>query len=248
MLNPREHKLTRMTKKLLSLFIFLLSFESINAQQIPEGYILQYEQNFSAARALNDFRFSNPHSWGIFRNNNNFFLQFRGDTLAQPFISSPGIICVLNNLMFGDFIMEVDLMPLKSTSRMNEVCIFLAIKDTLKYYYIQLSNQAVENSNGIFLVNNAPFRPVTAKVSATLEWTENKWHKVRIVRSIIDRSIKVYTGNMTSPLMETRDNELVAGYVGFGSFAGAGCIDNLRIWAPAVINGTTSIFKSAETK
>lgn len=236
------------TMKPFSVFLIIFFLFSLQAktQNIPAGYMLQYEQNFSSTRALNDFRFSSPQSWGISQINNNYYLQLRSDTIYRPAAFSPGTIGILNNFVFGDFIMEVDLLTFGSEENTKELCVLAAIRDSLQYYYIQLSGIADSSSNGIFLVNEAAGKNITSVNPEPFVWNENKWHHLRIERNIVQRTIHVYYDDMSNPLMVSKDYELVMGYVGFGSFTGSGGVDNIRIWAPTSIHEEIRIFNIPE--
>lgn len=218
------------------------------SQSVPEGYMLQYEQNFSSTKALADFSFSNPGAWSISSSGNRYYLQFKNDTAYKPAVVSPGIIGILNNYIFGDFIMEVDLMPLGSDSNISEICILLSIKDSLQYYYIQLADISDENMHGIFLVNRSPrvkIAPDSTDTWISPGFNKSEWYKIRIERDIVRRTIKVFYKDMKNPILESRDYELVMGHVGFGAFSGSGCIDNVKIWAPTHIPEKTTIFNGA---
>ncbi|MBN1159206.1 MAG: hypothetical protein JXA61_07480 [Bacteroidales bacterium] len=230
-------------------FTVLVTFNT-SAQNIPEGYMLQYEQNFSNSRALADFRFSNPDAWNISSSGSRYYLQYRNDTSYKPKVISPGIIGILDNYIFGDFIMEADLMPLGSDSLVSEICILLGIKDSLQYYYVQLANKINENTQGVFLVNKSHRLKITGDSTDKgihSVFDKSTWYKIRIERDIVQRTIKVFYKDMTNPIMESRDYELVMGYIGFGAFSGSGCIDNLKIWAPTYIPEKTEIFTGTAT-
>src|SRR5512145_3329463 len=94
--------------RIFSLILLLLSGHRIYTQNVPEGYLLQYQQNFSAGKALSDFTVENPDRWGIFKGNNNFYLQC---SPADSQMLFPSNVAVLSNHIFGDFILEVDIMP-----------------------------------------------------------------------------------------------------------------------------------------
>jgi hypothetical protein len=47
---------------------------------------------------------------------------------------------------------------------------------------------------------------------------------------------------MKKPVMTTRNPVLVMGYIGFGSFASAGRIDNIKVWAPTSIPEEADFF------
>lgn len=230
---------------LVLIFFLLITYNSWS-QNIPEGYILLYEQNFSSAKALNDFNFSNPNEWSILKTGKNYHLHFQTDTAHyKPSVVSPLTIGILNNFVFGDFIMEADLMPLGADSTLNEICIYLSFKDSLQYYYVQLASITNENTYGVFLVNKSPRIKISSDSTENPVFNKDTWYKLRIERNIIQRTIKVFFNNMKNPVLESKNFELVMGYIGFGAFAGSGCVDNIKIWAPTHIPEKTQIFNES---
>ena len=215
--------------------LFLTTFflyQSSFSQNIPGGYLLQYEQNFSAAKALNDFTMNNPTAWGIYKVANNFHFRCAG---ADSVKSIPANIAILNNKVFGDFILEADVIAGNDSSEIHEACLFLGVRDLTKYYYVQLANLADSVHHGIFLIKDTVISKLTDGSEDPVAWSESKWHKVRLERNIIKRTILVYVDDMTNPLMQVKNYELVMGAIGIGTFSGSARFDNIKIWAPTVI-------------
>ena len=218
------------------ILLFMPVIPVCTAQKLPEGYILQYQQNFNDAKSLSDFSVVKPELWGIYKAGANYYLQFAGSGTYNPQPALPQNMAILKNHIFGDFILEADVMPLIDTSGFGEICLFLGIKDQSKYYCIQLANRCDSLTHGIYVVKNSVAKKLTPSDIQPVTWIKDKWLKIRLERDIVKRTIVVYAGDLKHPLLRTKDYELVMGSVGFGSFAGAGQIDNIRIWAPTVIS------------
>ena len=217
---------------------------SSNAQELPPGYILQYSQDFSMKNSIADFNFSNPDSWKISREMNNFYLEISEDSGYIPPAISPKNICLLSKYMFGDFILELDfLMEAKEFSQ-SDVCIFFGLRDTLKYYYVSLSLKANVDNHKILIVNNASQDTIATETNDRILPVNNKWNKAKIERNIVTKTITVYVNNMSNPLMEVKDKTLIMGYLGFGSFDGPCRLDNIKIYAPTAIPEKSDIFTS----
>jgi hypothetical protein len=229
------------------LMLFSLISVTLSSQSIPEGYILVYQQNFSSDTALKDFRFSNPGSWKINSVGENRFLECSGQTQYVPCLSSPGIMGIIYRNILGEFILEADLMLTGLEKEVRDLCIFFSVKDSSRYYYIHLASQSNDSTHGIFLVKNAPRRRISDWQTEGISWGNQKWHKVRVARNIVNRSVTVYFDNMKNPVMTSRDPELVMGYLGFGSFDNACCIDNIKIWAPTSIPEEANFFEFKRT-
>jgi hypothetical protein len=219
----------------LALLITLFG-QASKSQQLPDGYILQYQQGFNGSKSLSDFRFNNPASWGIFGASGNYYLQCTG--VADPALRTtlPANIAILKNKIFGDFILEADVMPGTDTDGFREACLFLGLKDQSRYYYIQLANLCDSNSHGIYLVKDAIVTRLTGIAEQPVNWGKNKWHKLRLERNIVKRTILIFVDDMTHPVLQTKDYELVIGMVGIGSYSNPVRFDNIKIWAPTVIS------------
>ena len=233
-------KVNKMKSAIIFILFLTVAIRGSFAQNIPEGYLLQYQQNFSSAKSLADFRVDDPSRWGIFKNNNNYYLQCSSPLAPNAL---PSNIAVVINKIMGDFILEADVMPVTDSAGNQEACIFVGIRDS-KYYFIQFSNVADSNRHGIFLVRNSGISRITDDSLNPVAWNGSTWHKVRLERNIIRRTIRVFFDNMEIPLMQVKDYELVMGSVGFGTLAGTARFDNVKIWAPTVL--TEDELKSME--
>jgi hypothetical protein len=202
------------------------------SQKIPEGYILQYQQLFNNNKSLSDFQLKPPASWGIFNIDGNSYLQCAH---TSPF-TIPANNAIISNKIFGDFILEADLMPVPDSSGYRESCLFLGMRDSTRYYYIRLASQSDPGNHGIYLVRNSLVTRLTGISEQPMKWKENKWHKIRLERDIVKRTIVIYVDDMKHPALQIKDYELIMGMVGIGTSFSSGRFDNIRIWAPTVIS------------
>jgi len=230
-------------KRFLYFLLFSLISMTLSSQTIPEGYILVYRQNFSSDTALKDFRFSSPGSWKINSIRENRFLECAGQGQNESVSSSPGIIGIINHHILGEFILEADLMMTGQEPQDRDLCILFSVKDASRYYYIHLASHANDSAHGIFLVKDAFRQRISDWQSEGISWGNQKWHKVRVARNIVNRSVRVYFDDMKNPVMTSKDPELVMGYLGFGTFNDPGCLDNIKIYAPTSIPEDASFFK-----
>ena len=223
-----------MKHSIVLLLLLLLFLPETAAQKIPDGYILQYGQNFNNNKALGDFEFSDPAAWGISKSGNNFFLQFnlRHAEPSQSMI--PANRAILSKQIFGDFILDAEVMPVADSGYLPEFCIFLGMKDTERYYMILLSAASGADLQGIFLVKDGVVTKLPA-ANASDGFKSNTWQKIRIERNIVKRTIRVFVNDLNHPVFHSKDYELIMGKVGFGSMSSAVYFDNIVIWAPTVI-------------
>jgi hypothetical protein len=126
-------------------------------------------------------------------------------------------------------------MPVIDTNGFGEICLFLGMKDNSKFYYVQLTNKCDSAHHGVFLVKNLEPERLTTTSAKGITWKAKKWHKVRLERNIVRRSITVFVDDMTTPVFHVKDYELVMGMVGVGSFSSPCRFDNISIWSQTVI-------------
>jgi hypothetical protein len=218
---------------ILSIFLFI---PHVLPQSIPEGYILQYGQKFESKKALGDFRFSNPSQWELIKLQTNYFLLLSHQNGSVPReVTLPANMAILKNRIFGDFILEADVLPGDHEVASGEFCLFLGMKDSTRYYFILLSTDPANEIQGIYLVKNSNCTKLPLKTSSPRPLVLNAWQKIRVERNIVKRTIRVFAGDMEKPLLEVKDYELVMGSLGFGSLNSQACFDNLSIWAPTML-------------
>jgi hypothetical protein len=222
-----------MKQILISVFCLSLA-TAINSQNIPEGYIMQYQQDFSGKTPLDDFCSDDFHLWSIKSVNGNKYLEYNHDIEVDSSAFIPLNICMIDNYIFGDFIIELNLMQSGEVPG-NAIRILFGIKDSLEYYCFSASSVNNEQNEGIFVVENEQPVRVPDTRYKNISWTPGKWHKVRIERNIVDTSVKVFFDDMKKPYMETKDRTFIMGYIGFGSVTGKAAIDNIKIWSQTSI-------------
>jgi hypothetical protein len=231
-----------MNKKIWSLVIinslFILASFS---QELPLGYIIQYSQDFSGKNALADFNFSDPDHWSISRDKQNYYLEFSEKTGYTDSMGRPNMLAIISSHMYSDFIMELDIMPTGEGQVDRSISIVCGLKDTSNYYYIKLASKGGEDSHNVFLVNKEVLTKISANTSIDINLQNNKWHRVKVIRNILEKTITVYFNDMINPVLKAKDRTLIMGYIGFGSAGSAGKIDNINIWAPASVPGDTGI-------
>ncbi|MBN2761636.1 MAG: hypothetical protein JXR41_00995 [Bacteroidales bacterium] len=229
--------------KFFLITLYCLITATTLSQPLPDGYILLYQQSFSTDAALKDFRFSCQDAWIIKGAKENRYLEFSADTTYITAFRSPMILGIMSQHIFGDFILEADLMQTGREYERRDMCIFFSVRDSSHYYYIHLASQSSDSSHGIFLVKNGPRYKVSDWQTEGMSWGNEKWHKVRVERNIVTRMVSVYVDDMKKPVMTTRNPELVMGYLGFGSFDDSGRIDNIKIWGPTSIPEEADFFE-----
>ncbi len=223
-------------KRIIIVLLSTVLTTTIFSQYVPEGYVLQYQQNFSGKNPISDFRSDDFQFWTIKPVKGNKYLEFsrdvENDTNQATF--SPLNICLIKDYIFGDFIIEASLMQLGMAADTG-IWILFGIRDSLQYYCVNVSSTDKVRSKGLFVVEDAKPLEIPCTFYKDIRWSKGKWHKVRIERNIIDTSVRIFFDDMKNPYLVTKDRTFIMGYIGFGSDAGKWRIDNIKIWSQTSI-------------
>jgi len=196
--------------------------------EIPEGYLLQYSQQFLKTSSINDYiTFFNNKLKLVSEKNNQFLRLLNNDTIT-PYPA----LCILDNYIFGDFIFEFKARLKKSL--IPEFHIVMSFKDTLNYYSIQLLFSTKDSINFKLIANDRGQKII--KFDKTFNVKLKEWNEFVVVRELIDRSIKFYVNNKNNPIVVLNDWSLVMGHIGFGIKNGVVDIDDVKIWSQTYID------------
>lgn len=212
--------------------------------KVPDGYKLVYEQRFVTPDSLFDFRFTDPAAWRFAKSNDNSALELVTQSKYTPIVRSPFNIALLADKLFGDFVLEVDLIQTGKEYGHRDMCLFFGFQSPTNFYYAHIATAADDHAHNIFIVNNAPRTKIAKETTKGVNWGLGVWHKVRLERNAAAGTIKVYFDDLTKPIMTAEDKTFIAGQIGFGSFDDTGMVDNIRIWAPSVETKKTRFFKA----
>lgn len=213
---------------------------------IPVGYRLVYEQKFDGAAALRDFRFTDPAAWRFAQTNDTAALELVKQSQYKPIVRSPVNIALIADKVFGDFVLEADLIQTGKEYGHRDMCLFFGFQSPTNFYYTHIATAADPNAHNVFIVNGAPRKNFAKQTTKGVNWGLGVWHKVRLERYTATGSIKVYFDDMVEPIMVAEDKSFATGQIGFGSFDDTGMVDNIRIWSPSVETKQTGIFKAAK--
>jgi hypothetical protein len=213
---------------------------------IPADYNLLYEQSFEKPGALQDFVMTDPKAWRVAKTNNQSALELVTQSKYKPAVRSPVNIALIADKVFGDFILEVDLIQTGKEYGHRDMCLFFGMKDPSKFYYTHIATAADDHAHNIFIVKDEPRTKIAKETTKGVNWGLGIWHKVRLERKASDGTIKVYFDDMFRPLMTATDKTFDSGYIGFGSFDDTGMIDNIRIWGPSVTSKKSEFYTRPE--
>lgn len=210
---------------------------------IPDGYQLLYQQDFSEPSSIDQYEMTDANAWKVTTGDEGT-LELFGKSQYEGRVRSPFNIALLKDHTFGDFVLEADLAQSGREYGHRDLCLFFGAKDASNFYYVHIASVADPHANNIFLVNDEPRVAIASKTTTGTNWGKtNSWHKVRIERNIAEGSIKVYFDDMTTPIMEATDTHFDYGRIGFGSFDDTGRFDNIKIWGPEIYATGEGFFK-----
>jgi hypothetical protein len=152
-----------------------------------------------------------------------------GKSDYEPKFRSPPNYALLKKFTVGDFEITARVQSTNvNAGAHRDMCIFWGYQDKTHFYYVHFGAKADPNACQIFLVNDAPRRPITEKEAKGTPWTDG-WHKVKVVRHVSDGAIEVYFDDMDKPFMAAHDTTFKWGRVGLGTFDDHGNWDDFEL-------------------
>lgn len=216
------------------------------AGPVPAGYSLVYEQHFDAPASLSGFVVSDPKAWQFAADGSSFALELARQSQYTPSVRSPFNIALIGDRIFGDFVLEADLIQTGKEYGHRDMCLFFGVQDPSHFYYAHIATQTDDHAHNIFIVREAPRTKISKTTTAGVNWGLGIWHRVRLERQA--GTIRVYFDDLKQPIMTAEDATFGPGWVGFGSFDDTGKVDNVRIWAPTPPQPKTPAFFSPVTR
>lgn len=229
---------------------------------LPDGYKLQYEQKFESKKSIKDFVMTDRSAWNFKKAQGNGVLALEGKSEYEPTYRSPHNIALIEGLVFGDFVMDVEIQqtsvqgtpiaqfikehpnPTESGAYAHrDFCFFFGFEDPDHYMYIHVAKTGDDNAHNVFVVNEAPRAPITDFRTVGADWGIDEWRKIRVVRDTKKGTVALYFDDMLTPVMVADDVPFEEGLIGFGSFDDTGWVDNIKIWAPEVTKTEQTFFE-----
>ena len=142
---------------------------------------------------------------------------------------SPLAIALLDGVEFRSFELEADLLQSGREYGHRDLCLFLGFEAPDRFYYVHMATTPDQNAHNVCLVDGAPRRNLIPPRGRGVDWGQEEWHHVKLVRDVDAGTIRVWFDDMETPVLEAEDRTLEWGRVGFGSFDDEGMIRDLRI-------------------
>jgi len=204
---------------------------------VPDGYSLQFQEDFSDADSIDSFVFSSPGDWKRVKKGDRFALEQNksGDEYNPPH-KSPTNIGLIDGMAFDSFVLEFDVNQHGRKYDHRDACVFFNFVDPTNYYYAHLGATRDQHAYQIFIVDDKPRTRITSDPTPPggVDWAKKTWHSVRVVRGGDSGRIEVYVNDMSEPAMVATDTSHGAGHLGFGSFDDQAMFTNIRVYAPSV--------------
>jgi hypothetical protein len=245
-MNPRAFQKPVRASLLLLLYLCPVWGGELLRGDEPVAPPLLYEQSFREADALLGFAMSDPAAWRLASTERAQTLELFAQSRYQPPVRSPVNLAFIKDQVFGDFILECDLMQTGREYGHRDMCLFFGFESPSRFYYAHIATAADDHAHNVFVVNEKPRTKIARETTKGVNWGLNVWHRVRLERTLADGLIKVYFDDLEKPIMVAEDRTFGAGYIGFGSFDDTGMISNIRIWGPSMVRKPGPQFSTPE--
>jgi len=213
--------LTLMSLTLISIFSTGLYAEDV----LP----IVAEEDFESGSAR--WTPTDPAAWDIKTDGENHVLSgHKKKSDYSPPHRSPFNVALLNDVLVGDFDLTVKVLSTHKDYNHRDACLFFGYQDSAHFYYVHLGKKTDDHANQIFIVNEAPRTKISEKTTPGTNW-DDKWHNVRIRRTVSDGLIEIFYDDMKTPIMVAHDKTFTWGQIGVGSF------DDTADWDDVVLRG-----------
>jgi hypothetical protein len=180
-------------------------------------------------RGAEQWQPTDPNAWRIVKTDKGHVYNQFAMSKYTPKVRSPHNISLVKELMVGDFILEAKVQSTGKDGPHRDMCLFFGYQDPTHFYYVHMAKKADDHANQIFIVNGEPRKKISTKTTDGTPW-DDKWHDVKIVRTVKDGRIAVYFDDMKTPIMTATDKTFAWGQVGLGSFDDSGNWDDVRVY------------------
>jgi hypothetical protein len=157
------------------------------------------------------------------------FHQFKNSNYKPPH-RSPLNIALVKDKLVQDFVFEAKALSTGKDGPHRDMCLFFGYQDPAHFYYVHIAKKADDHANQIFIVNGADRVKISTKSTDGTPW-DDKWHNIKIIRTIADGKIEIYFDDMRTPIMTATDKTFIWGQVGIGSF------DDSGYWRDVTLRG-----------
>jgi len=172
---------------------------------------------------------TDPEAWKIeSTDDGQIYHQFKKNSNYKPPHRSPLNIALLKDVIVGDFELTAKVRSTHPDYGHRDVCLFFGYQDPAHFYYVHLGKRADDHANQIFIVNEKPRTKISLKSTPGTNW-DDRWHHVKIVRTVDRGTIEIFFDDMKKPVMKALDKSFQWGQVGIGSFDDTSAWDDIEL-------------------
>ncbi len=139
---------------------------------------------------------------------------------------SPRAIALLDGTEYRSFTLDLEMMQTGREYGHRDLCLFFGFESAERFYYVHLATTPDPRAHNVFLVDGAARRNLIPARDRGVDWGQEKWHHVRLVRDVDAGAVRVYFDDMLVPVLEAEDRTIEWGRLGFGSFDDTGRFKN----------------------
>lgn len=183
-----------------------------------------YQQSFGEPAALAGMVFTDPAAWRWSDAGGTPSLELFTQSQYEPPYRSPINIALLPVEPPADYVLELEAMQTGPEYPHRDLILVFGWQSRSRFCYAHLGAQPDENSQNIFLVDEAPRRPMAPVGTQSIDWGQDAWHTLRL-ECRGGRARVWFDGR----LVLQADGLPLAGRAGFGSFDDTGRFRNVRI-------------------
>lgn len=213
----------------LTLGLLMLSVSGAGCKNTQQSTTPTFEIEFLQSDSLDRLVFTDAKAWTWSMEGDVPSLELKGGSEYQPPHRSPLNIALIEDVVLGDFTLELDMLQTGREYGHRDLCLFFGFQSPDKYYYVHMATTPDPNAHNVFLVNEAPRRPLAPVAEVGVDWGTDVWHRVRLEREVESGAIRVFFDDMETPVIEAVDTTFGAGRIGFGSFDDSGRFARVRI-------------------
>lgn len=198
------------------------------AEELP----LLFHDDFS--EGIGAWEPTDPKAWKITDTAGDAALEILGGSKYTPPHRSPINIALRREPVVGDFVLTARVQTKQEPRDHRDMCVVFGYQDPAHFYYVHLGQKTDPHANQIFLVNGADRVAISEIASDGTPWESDRWHQVKVVRTVADGRIEIYFDDMEKPSHVTHDLSFREGRIGIGTFDDKGLWDDIKLHGTVV--------------
>jgi quinoprotein glucose dehydrogenase len=211
----------------------------ITAALVAEELPLLFHDDFSDG--IGAWEPTDPAAWQITDVSGNAAFEILGGSKYDPPHRSPVNIALRREPVVGDFVLTARVRTKREEAVAHrDMCLVFGYQDPANFYYVHLGQKTDPHANQIFLVKGADRVAISEIASEGTPWEFDRWHEVKVVRSIVDGLIEIYFDDMEKPSHVAHDLSFREGRVGIGTFDDMGLWDDIKLRGTLVEHSATA--------